>query len=142
MKARSALLLGSLSAALVAVALTSPRVIAADKVDPVADAKAFQNFFFQKFPTVKHEDFVNGPYSMNEDMKRQWREKEEFPPYEFALDAGKEMFATPFKNGKTLCRLLPEWRHRHPPELPLLRREGGQGRHAGARAQPLPRGQW
>ena len=107
MKARSALLLGSLSAALVAVALTSPRVIAADKVDPVADAKAFQNFFFQKFPTVKHEDFVNGPYSMNEDMKRQWREKEEFPPYEFALDAGKEMFATPFKNGKTYADCFP-----------------------------------
>jgi sulfur-oxidizing protein SoxA len=107
MKARSALLLGSLSAALVAVALTSPRVIAADKVDPVADAKAFQNFFFQKFPTVKHEDFVNGPYSMNEDMKRQWQEKEEFPPYEFALDAGKEMFATPFRNGKTYADCFP-----------------------------------
>ncbi|MBR0786858.1 sulfur oxidation c-type cytochrome SoxA [Bradyrhizobium iriomotense] len=107
MKARIHLLLGSLSAALVAFALTSPRVIAADKVDPVADAKAFQNFFFQKFPNVKHEDFVNGPYSMNEDMKRQWQEKEEFPPYEFALDAGKEMFATPFKNGKTYADCFP-----------------------------------
>ncbi|MBR0875752.1 sulfur-oxidizing protein SoxA [Bradyrhizobium japonicum] len=107
MNVRLSLLLGSLSAALVAFALTSPRVIAADKVDPVADAKAFQNFFFQKFPTVKHEDFVNGPYSMNEDMKRQWQEKEEFPPYEFALDAGKEMFATPFKNGKTYADCFP-----------------------------------
>ncbi|PDT82285.1 sulfur oxidation c-type cytochrome SoxA [Bradyrhizobium sp. Y36] len=107
MKTRSALLLGSLSAALVAFALTSPRVIAADKVDPVADAKAFRNFFFQKFPDVKHEDFVNGPYSMNADMKRQWQEKEEFPPYEFALDAGKEMFATPFKNGKTYADCFP-----------------------------------
>jgi len=107
MKARSALLLGSLSATLVAFALTSPRVIAADKVDPVADAKAFQNFYFQKFPDVKHEDFVNGPYSMNEDMKRQWQEKEEFPPYEFTLDAGKEMFATPFKNGKTYADCFP-----------------------------------
>jgi len=107
MKARTSILLGSLSAALVALALTSPRVVAADKVDPVADAKAFQNFFFQKFPTVKHEDFVNGPYSMNEDMKRQWQEKEEFPPYEFALDAGKEMFATPFKNGKTYAHCFP-----------------------------------
>src|SRR6478736_5820548 len=101
MKARTSILLGSLSAALVALALTPPRVVAADKGDPVADAKAFQNFFFQKFPDVKHEDFVNGPYSMNEDMKRQWQEKEEFPPYEFALEAGKEMFATPFKNGRS-----------------------------------------
>ncbi|AWM10165.2 sulfur oxidation c-type cytochrome SoxA [Bradyrhizobium symbiodeficiens] len=107
MKTRSALLLGSLGAALAAFALTSPRVVAADKVDPVADAKAFQSFFFQKFPDVKHEDFVNGPYSMNADMKRQWQEKEEFPPYEFALDAGKEMFATPFKNGKTYADCFP-----------------------------------
>lgn len=107
MKARTSLLLGSLSAALVAFTLTSPRVAAGDKVDPVADAKAFQNFFFQKFPNVKHEDFVNGPYSMNEDMKRQWQEKEEFPPYEFALDAGKEMFSTPFKNGKTYADCFP-----------------------------------
>lgn len=107
MKTRTALLLGSLSAALVAFALTSPRVVAADKVDPAADAKAFQNFFFRKFPNVKHEDFVNGPYSMNEDMRRQWQEKEEFPPYEFSLDAGKEMFSTPFKNGKTYADCFP-----------------------------------
>jgi sulfur-oxidizing protein SoxA len=50
---------------------------------------------------VKLEDFVNGPYSMNEDMHRQWVEKEEFPPYDFSLDMGKEMFAKPFKNGKS-----------------------------------------
>ncbi|MEY9470929.1 sulfur oxidation c-type cytochrome SoxA [Bradyrhizobium yuanmingense] len=107
MNARIHIPLASLVAALVALALTSPDVVAADKVDPVADARAFQNFFFQKFPNVKHEDFVNGPYSMNEDMKRQWQEKEEFPPYEFALEAGKEMFSTPFKNGKTYADCFP-----------------------------------
>ncbi len=74
---------------------------AADSVDPVADAKAFQKYFTNKFPKLKLEDFVNGPYSMNEDMHRQWDEKEEFPPYDFSLDAGKEMFAKPFKNGKS-----------------------------------------
>jgi sulfur-oxidizing protein SoxA len=104
---RVVLLLAPACAALAALALTVPRVIAADKVDPAADARAFRNFFFQKFPNVKHEDFVNGPYSMNEDMKRQWQEKEEFPPYEFALDAGREMFATPFRNGKTYADCFP-----------------------------------
>src|SRR5262249_7748332 len=107
MKARSAIWLGSALVALTALGFTAQRVIAADKIDPATEAKAFQNFFFQKFPNVKHEDFVNGPYSMNEDMKRQWQEKEEFPPYEFALDAGKEMFATPFKNGKTYADCFP-----------------------------------
>ena len=82
-------------------------IAAPDKPDPVADAKAFQNFFAKKFPDVKYEDFVNGPYSMNEDLHRQWEEKEQFPPYEFALEAGKEMFSTPFKNGKTYADCFP-----------------------------------
>jgi len=89
--------------ALTALALTllAQLSFAADAPDPVADAKAFQKYFTTKFPKLKPDDFVNGPYSMNEDMHRQWEEKEQFPPYEFALEAGKEMFATPFKTGKT-----------------------------------------
>jgi sulfur-oxidizing protein SoxA len=80
---------------------------AADKPDPVADAKAFQDYFVKRFPKVKFEDFVNGPYSMNEDMRRQWEDKEQFPPYEFALEAGKDMFSRPFKNGKTYADCFP-----------------------------------
>ncbi len=91
--------------ALVSAALAASVIVSAapasDAPDPAADAEAFRNYFVTKFPKVKLEDFVNGPYSMNKDMRRQWQEKEEFPPYEFALEAGKEMFAAPFKNGKT-----------------------------------------
>jgi sulfur-oxidizing protein SoxA len=87
--------------AALALALLVWPASAAEAPDPVADAKAFQNYFTTKFPKLKPEDFVNGPYAMNEDMRRQWEEKEQFPPYEFALEAGKQMFATPFKNGKT-----------------------------------------
>jgi sulfur-oxidizing protein SoxA len=98
------------SAALTAAILmfgTAPPTIAADTVDPVADAKAFKKFFTDKFPKVKPEDFVNGPYSMNEDLHRQWEEKEQFPPYEFSLEMGKEMFAKPFKNGKSYADCFP-----------------------------------
>jgi len=87
-------------ASILALALLAP-ALADDKPDPVADQKAFQRFFIEKFPKVKYEDFVNGPYSMDEGLHRQWEEKEQFPPYEFAVETGKEMFATPFKNGKT-----------------------------------------
>ncbi|WP_213740545.1 sulfur oxidation c-type cytochrome SoxA [Bradyrhizobium sp. dw_411] len=90
--------------ALAALTLAAP---AADTPDPVADAKAFRNFFVTKFPKVKLEDFVNGPYSMNEGMRRQWEEKEQFPPYEFSLDTGKEMFSRPFKNGKSYADCFP-----------------------------------
>jgi sulfur-oxidizing protein SoxA len=98
-----------ISAALaVALALGAARpAVAADTPDPVADAKAFQKYFTTKFPKLKPEDFVNGPYSLNEDMHRQWEEKEEFPPYEFSLDMGKEMFSKPFKNGKSYADCFP-----------------------------------
>jgi L-cysteine S-thiosulfotransferase len=80
--------------------LIVPKALAADTPDPAAQAKAFRNYFTGKFPNVKLEDFVNGPYSLNEDMHRQWEEKEQFPPYEFSLEKGKELFAQPFTNGK------------------------------------------
>jgi L-cysteine S-thiosulfotransferase len=93
--------------AALALALLAQPAPASDAPDPVADAKAFRDFYVKKFPKLKLDDFVNGPYSMNEDMRRQWEEKEQFPPYEFALEAGKEMFATPFKNGKTYADCFP-----------------------------------
>jgi L-cysteine S-thiosulfotransferase len=98
---RSAIRLASAALALTALASMVAASSAADTIDPVADAKAFQNYFTQKFPKLKPEDFVNGPYSMNEDMHRQWEEKEQFPPYDFSLDLGKELFAKPFKSGKS-----------------------------------------
>ena len=108
MKLRSAIYLASaaLGLAVLMLASTLPSD-AADKVDPVADAKVFKKFFTDKFPKVKLEDFVNGPYSMNEDLHRQWQEKEQFPPYEFSLEMGKEMFSKPFKNGKTYADCFP-----------------------------------
>jgi sulfur-oxidizing protein SoxA len=87
-------------ASILVLALLAP-AHADDKPNPAADQKAFQNYFIKKFPKVKYEDFVNGPYSMDEGLHKQWEEKEQFPPYEFAVETGKEMFSTPFKNGKT-----------------------------------------
>jgi sulfur-oxidizing protein SoxA len=85
---------------LAALLLAITEAIAADGIDPAADARAFRNYFVEKFPNVKLDDFANGPYSLNEDMRRQWEEKEQFPPYEFSLEAGKELFAKPFVNGR------------------------------------------
>lgn len=109
MSVQSAIRLASTAAsvAVAALFLIGPSARAADKVDPAADAKAFQKYFTDKFPQLKLKDFVNGPYSLNEDMRKQWEEKEEFPPYEFALEAGKEMFTKPFKNGKTYADCFP-----------------------------------
>ncbi len=107
MNVRSAIHLALGLVALAALVAGVPPGLAADTPDPVADARAFQKFFTDKFPKVTLQDFVNGPYSMNEDMHRQWEEKEQFPPYEFALDMGKEMFSKPFTNGKSYADCFP-----------------------------------
>ena len=104
---RSAIHFASAALALAALVFTAAPLAAAETSDPVADAKAFQNYFTQKFPKLKLDDFVNGPYSMNEDMHKQWEEKEQFPPYDFSLDLGKEMFTKPFKNGKSYADCFP-----------------------------------
>ena len=74
---------------------------------PDKDFKVFRDYFTKKFSKVPLNDFVNGPYSMNEDMRKQWIEKEDLPPYDFALDRGKELFSTPFKTGKTFADCFP-----------------------------------
>lgn len=82
-------------------------VHAADQVNPPAEQKAFQNYFRQQFPNVPPDDFVNGPYSMDKGMRKQWEDIMQFPPYDFALDEGKKLFNTPFKNGKTYADCFP-----------------------------------
>ena len=94
-------MLRKLCIAVALVAGTAQPLLADQKVDPKADQQAFQNHFKKTFPKVKWEDFVNGPYSMDEGLHKQWQAKEEFPPYEFAVEKGKQMFNTPFKNGKS-----------------------------------------
>ena len=94
-------------AALATLCATQPAG-ASDKPDPAADANAFRNYFVKKFPNVKLEDFVNGPYALDQDMRRQWEEKEQFPPYEFSLEKGKEMFTKPFRNGKRYADCFPD----------------------------------
>jgi len=91
--------------AALAFAVAPPAV--AETPDPVADATAFRKYFTEKFPQVKLEDFVNGSYAIDENMRRQWQAIEQFPPYEFSLEMGKEMFAQPFRNGKHYADCFP-----------------------------------
>ena len=83
-------------------------LLADNAVDPQADFKAFREYFTKRFPKVQLNDFVNGPYSMDEGLRKQWKSIEEFPPYEFAVEHGKEMFAKPLKSGKTLGDCFPD----------------------------------
>jgi sulfur-oxidizing protein SoxA len=82
--------------------------LAADAADPQKDFGAFREYFVKMFPKVPLNEFVNGPYSMDEGLRKQWKAIDEFPPYEFAVEKGKEMFATPFKNGKSYGDCFPD----------------------------------
>lgn len=84
-------------AALALVALTAGQVMAAS---PERDREVFQNFFYKRFPEVPKDDFVNGSYSIDKVGRENWEAIEEFPPYEPFIDSGKEMWETPFANGK------------------------------------------
>lgn len=68
---------------------------------PQEDLKEFRAYFAERFPDVPFDDFVNGVYSIDEASREQWQSIEEFPPYELNIEKGKELFNTPFKNGKT-----------------------------------------
>ena len=91
-----------------AVAAGARPAAAADSIDPDADFKAFRDYFTKRFPNVPLNDFVNGPYSMDAELRKQWEAIDDFPPYDFAIDRGKQMFATPFKNGKTYGDCFPD----------------------------------
>ncbi len=94
--------IASVVVTIAALAIAGARpATAADSIDPDADFKAFRDYFTKRFPNVPLNDFVNGPYSMDAELRKQWQAIDDFPPYDFAIDRGKQMFATPFKNGKT-----------------------------------------
>jgi sulfur-oxidizing protein SoxA len=67
---------------------------------PEEDREAFQNYYQSRFPDVALEEYINGIYAFDEDARNQWLEIEEFPPYEFAVEDGESLFATPFSNGQ------------------------------------------
>src|SRR5579884_1619383 len=101
-------MLRKLCIAAAVVAGTAQPLLAADTVNPQADFAAFRKYFTERFPKVPLDDFVNGPYSMDAGLRKQWKAIDEFPPYEFAVEQGKQMFATPFKNGKTYADCFPD----------------------------------
>ncbi|MCS5558690.1 MAG: sulfur oxidation c-type cytochrome SoxA, partial [Oceanospirillaceae bacterium] len=95
-------LLAGASLALVASvsqAATSGNTLAT--VDPEADRLALQSYFQKRFPKVAVSDYVNGIYALDAPSREQWQEIEEFPPYEFDVEEGEELFNTPFANGNS-----------------------------------------
>ena len=70
--------------------------LAAQATNPQQDLKEFRAYFMERFPDTEFQDFANGVYSIDSPSRAQRESIEEFPPYELAVDEGREMWGTPF----------------------------------------------
>jgi len=84
-----------------AMAATTGATVAT--VDPDADRIALQDYMKNRFPDTPISEYVNGIYAVDAGSREQWEAIEEFPPYDLDLEAGEELFNTPFANGKSLA---------------------------------------
>jgi len=81
--------------------------VATAHASPEQDKQDLIKYFSTKYPNVKHEDFVYGALAFDPDSKAQYDAIMEFPPFDSQIDAGRKMWETPFKNGKTYADCLP-----------------------------------
>jgi sulfur-oxidizing protein SoxA len=73
---------------------------------PEDDRLAFVAHYESRFPDVPFEEFANGIYALDEDARSQWLSIESFPPYEFSVDRGAELWSATLPDGKTLADCL------------------------------------
>lgn len=74
---------------------------------PESDRQELVKYYTAKYPNVKIEDYVYGALAFDEDSKAQYNAIMEFPPFESQVEAGRKMWETAFKNGKTYASCLP-----------------------------------
>lgn len=76
--------------------------------DPAADRAALRAAYQARFPALELDDYALGVYAIDAELRAQWEELNEFPPYEFAIDEGESLFATRLPDGSSLAECLPE----------------------------------
>jgi sulfur-oxidizing protein SoxA len=72
---------------------------------PEKDRQEFVKYYTAKYPKVKVEDYVYGALAFDADGRAQYDAIMEFPPFDSEI--GRQMWETPFKNGKTYADCLP-----------------------------------
>ena len=97
----------SLLLSLLLALAASPARAAEAPPDPAADRAALRAVYAARFPTLELDDYALGVYAIDADLRAQWEELNEFPPYEFAVDEGASLFTTRLPDGSTLADCLP-----------------------------------
>ncbi len=75
---------------------------------PEEDRQDFRDYYLKRFPNVPVGEFINGVYAIDPVSRENWEAIEEFAPYEPFIDDGEEMWAAPFKNGKSYQDCFPD----------------------------------
>ena len=70
---------------------------------PEEDRQAFVDYYASLFPNVPFQEYANGIYALDEDARAQWLSIESFPPYEFAIERGAELWQAALDDGKTFA---------------------------------------
>ena len=70
---------------------------------PEEDRQAFVDYYASQFPDVPFQEFANGIYALDEDARSQWLSIESFPPYEFAIERGAELWQATLADGKAFA---------------------------------------
>jgi sulfur-oxidizing protein SoxA len=86
------------------VLLMQPAAIAG----PEEDRLAFIAFYQARFPDIPVAEYANGIYAIDSDAREQWLEIEIFPPYEFAVEQGQELWEEVFADGNTYADCFAE----------------------------------
>lgn len=68
---------------------------------PETDRQELIKYYTNKYPNINIEDYVYGALAFDADSKAQYDAIMEFPPFDSQVEAGRKMWETPFKNGKT-----------------------------------------
>ena len=98
-----------ITVAALALGMAAPALHAADAAASAeAQAKTFRDYFFKRFPDIKHDDYIYGVYAMDEDSRAQFDAMNEFPLYLDAIDRGKDLYFKPLPNGKSFKDCLGE----------------------------------
>lgn len=75
---------------------------------PEQDRTRFRHYYKEKFPQLELADYRNGVYAIDPVARQSWQAIEEFPPYENAIEQGKNLFDKPFADGKKYADCFPE----------------------------------
>ncbi len=94
--------------------------------DPEEDRLAFTAFFEERFPDIPVAEYANGIYAIDSDAREQWLDIEDFPPYEFTIDAGADLWQEDFADGKSYADCFPQQTGDIRPQYPQFDEGSGE----------------